>query len=80
MPKFLELKTCYNSEEEIELMDTNNSSIEGSSESNVVNHSKTDSDLNCTREGYKATNLRLNSLYYSIYLFWLNLIFMGIIP
>ena len=35
---------------------------------------------NCTNEGYIATDLRLDTEYYSIYLFWINLIVMGVIP
>ena len=80
IPKFFELKTCHNFLEDTRGLDINSLNLERSITSNSMSDLKTETDLNCTKEGYKATNLRLNSVYYSIYLFWMNLVFMGIIP
>ena len=74
LPKFFELTTCIETNGTYLLK---NDANESRSTKKVL-ESMGDSD--CTKEGYKATNLRLNTLYYSIYLFWMNLMFMGIIP
>ena len=78
IPKFLELKTCYGPEEFA--VNSVRHTFQSSREFHLVDKTKTETQINCTEEGYKATDLRLNSKYYSIYCFWMNLLFMGVIP
>ena len=73
LPKFFELKTCH-------VIEVRNVFEHDNHELNFTLKSNPKDNGNCTKEGYKATDLRLNTVYYSIYLFWMNLIFMGIVP
>ena len=80
IPKFLELQTCDDPEESHVYVSSTNDPFERTSKLHLLDQANSEAQTNCTKEGYKATDLRLNSIYYSVYLFWMNLVFMGVIP
>ena len=80
IPKFLELKVC-DAEALTARIRTTNDALKKLDKSILVDDGMQNTSFsNCTNEGYIATDLRLDTDYYSIYLFWMNLIVMGVIP
>ena len=54
VPKFLELKTCYDEEEFAVYVSTTHSPLEISNEFHVLNQMKNETQVNCTKEGYRV--------------------------